>query len=291
MGLKWKWFDAFNYSFMLLFCVSILLPFWDMLILSVSDPGTSASLTLRFWPKDFNLDSYRFAFANNKIIIAYVITMYRTLAGTLLTLILCVMAAYALSKKDLPFNNSITTLYITPLLFSGGMIPTYLLIRQLGLIDNLLVYILPGAVAIFSMLLIRNYFISLDKAVEESAFIDGAGYFTLLVKIITPLSKPILATVALWSLVGHWNAWFDSLIYIRDENKIVLQLMLYKILQTTEFMNREIMIFQQVNQDMRVASATFRAALTIITVGPVVLVYPFMQKHFVKGIMIGSLKG
>lgn len=291
--MRWKmsWFDGLNYMFMMLFCVSILLPFWDMLVLSISDPRTSASLTLRFWPKNMNFDSYQFAFSNNKIMIAYVITIYRTLAGTLLTLILCVMAAYALSKKDLPFNNSLTTMYIIPLLFSGGMIPTYLLIRQLGLIDHLLVYILPGAVAIFSMLLIRNYFISLDKAIEESAFIDGAGYVTLLVKIIAPLSKPILATVALWSLVGHWNSWFDSLIYIRDENKIVLQLMLYKILQTTEFLNTEIMIFQQVNRDMRVTSATFKAALTIITVGPIVLVYPFMQKHFVKGIMIGSLKG
>lgn len=288
---KLSWFELLLYAFMCFFCISILLPFWDMLLLSVSDPKQNISLTLRLWPETIKFDAYEFAFRNNRIMQAYLITIYRTVCGTALTLVLTVMAAYPLSKRDLPFRNYITTFFIIPMFFGGGMIPTYLLMRSLGLIDNLLVYIV-GAVGVFNVLLVRNFMMSQDKSLEESAFIDGAGYARMLFAIIIPLSKPILATIALWSAVGHWNAWFDSLIYIRSENKQVLQLILQQLLkQVSSTLPSETMDFTLRNPGKFVTSKTFQAALTVITIGPIVAIYPFFQRYFVKGIMVGSLKG
>ncbi|MBP1993409.1 carbohydrate ABC transporter permease [Paenibacillus eucommiae] len=286
-----KCFDIFNYSFMALFCLTILLPFWDMFILSISDAKLSASLSMRLWPKTFDLSAYYFAFSDNKIPLAYLVTIYRTICGTILSLVLTVIAAYPLSKKDLPLRNVMTTIFLIPMFFGGGLIPTYIIIRKLGLVDNLLVYILPGAVGIFTILIVRNTFMSMDKALEESAFMDGAGYLTILFRIYVPLSKPILATVALWSMVGHWNAWFDALIYIRSEDKMVLQSILQRMVAMTSNFSEEALQFQMQNPGLFVTSQTFQAAVTIVTIGPIVMVYPFFQKYFVKGIMIGSLKG
>lgn len=290
-GKKWaaNWFDIVNYTGMTLFSLSILFPFWDMLVLSLSDPRLS-SLTLRLWPKGFTVESYLYAFRNDSILLAYLVSIYRTVFGTLLTLLLISLAAFTLSKRDLPLRNVATTLILIPMFFGGGMIPTYIVIRYLGLIDHLLVYILPGAVSIFSLLILRNYFMSLDQALEESAFMDGAGYMTVLFRIVMPLSKPVLATVALWSMVGHWNAWFDSLIYIRDDNKIVLQLLLQKLVKASGTADVEMMA-HQLQSGIVITTKSLQAAVTMITIGPIVVLYPFLQKYFVKGIMIGSLKG
>lgn len=285
-------FDMFMYTFMTFFCITILLPFWDMFMMSVSGANYSNSLTLRLWPKDFSMDAYYFVFQNNKVLVAYGNTIYRTVCGTLLTVFLVLLTAYPLSKRDIPYRSVFITYFLIPMFFSGGLIPTYLLIRRLGLIDNLLVYILPGAVALFSVLIVRNFLMSLDKALEDSAFIDGAGYWTVLFRIYVPVSKPVLATIALWSMVGHWNAWFDTLIYIRSDNKFVLQFLLHKILREIDTLfNLEMNAFHNEHVDMRISSKTFQSAMMIITIGPIVAVYPFFQKYFVQGIMVGSVKG
>lgn len=175
--------------------------------------------------------------------------------------------------------------------FSGGLIPSYLINRSLGLVNNLLVYILPGAVGIFYVLLVRNYFMSIDKGLEESAFIDGASYFTILLKIIIPVSKPILATVALWCLVGQWNAWFDCLVYIRDEKKIVLQILLRRMIDMNAQTTQDQLQFILNDPTRVITTKTVQASATIIAITPIICTYPFLSKYFVKGIMLGSLKG
>lgn len=284
-------FDVSNYIFMVIFSISILFPFWDMLVTSFSNPTEAVSLTLRLWPVKWRLDSYIFAFSDNKIIMAYVITIYRTIAGTLLYIILSLLAAYPLSKRDLKFRNVLTIIFIIPMFFSGGLIPSYIINRQLGFVDSLLVYIIPSALSVFTVLLVRNYIMSIDKALEESALIDGAGYFRILFSIILPVSKPIIATIALWSMVGQWNSWFDCLIYIRDEKKIVLQIIIRRMMDMITQVSGEMQEFARRDPTRQVASKTVQAAVTLITIGPIVLSYPFLQKYFVKGIMIGSLKG
>lgn len=280
-----------NYTFMILFCISIVFPFWDMFVLSFTSAEYATSLTLRLWPKKSSVDAYAFALSNNRIINAYVVTIYRTIAGTLLHIILTLFAAYPLSKKELPFRKWITTYILIPMFFSGGLIPTYIINRKLGLVDNLLIYILPGAVGAYTIVLVRNYLMSMDTSLEESAFIDGAGYITILFKITMPLAKPILATIALWSAVGHWNAWMDCLIYIRDERKIVMQMILRRMIDMSNMQNQEMQEFMMMDESRHITSKTVQSAVTMITVTPIIMAYPFLQKYFVKGIMVGSLKG
>lgn len=292
-SISGKVFDSCNYLLLILFSVTIIYPFWDMAVISFSAPVDSISLGLRFFPKKINFDAYIYALRDNRIIMAYIVTIYRAVAGTIVYVIFCVIAAYPLSKRQLPYRNIITVFFLIPMFFGGGLIPSFLINRSLGLMDNLLVYIIPPALNIFTVLLVRNFFMSLDKALEEAALIDGAGFITILFKVILPISMPIIATISLWSLVGQWNSWFDCLIYIRSQNKIVLQIILRELLEQSQAVpvNPQMMEFNRLNPGRQVVTKTLQGAITIITIGPIVIAYPFLQKYFVKGIMIGSLKG
>lgn len=284
-------FDFFNYTFITLLCISILFPLWDMLVLSFSSPVDSSNLTMRLWPREWRLDAYIYNLSSEKTLNALYVSVFRTVTGTIISLFMVIIAAYPLSKRNLPFRNIITGYFLVPMFFSGGLIPSYLINKSLGLVDNLLIYIIPGAVGIFNVLLVRNYFMSIDQGLEESAFIDGASYITILYKIIIPVSKPILATIVLWSMVGQWNAWFDCLVYIRDEKKIVLQLLLRRMMDMNQQTSQDQLQFMMVDPTKVITTKTVQAAATIITITPIVLTYPFLQKYFVKGIMLGSLKG
>jgi len=203
-----------------------------------------------------------------------------------------VCAAYPLSKKHLPHRNGYTSFFVATIFFSGGLIPNYLLIKSLGLLDNRLVYILPGAVAIFSMLIIRNFFMAIPGELEESARMDGAGDWRILFVIIIPVSMPVLATVGLWAAVAHWNSWFDSMIYINDPDKQVMQIYLRRlVVEASDTEMRKLL--SQTDQDMgiEITPETIKAAALMVTITPILLVYPFLQKYFVKGVMVGSLKG
>ncbi|NSW90849.1 MAG: carbohydrate ABC transporter permease [Firmicutes bacterium] len=285
-------FDSLNSLLMILFCISILFPLWDMIVVSFSPPELASSLTFNLWPKQWNLDSYRYCFSENRIYSAFLVTLYRTIVGTAIHVVVVSFAAYPLSKLDLPYRKGIITFFLIPMFFSGGLIPTFIMIKKLGLIDNLLVYVLPAAFSPFVMLVLRNFFMSLDKAVEESAIIDGASIFTILFRIIFPLSKPVLATIILWHMVYHWNAWFDSMIYIRNERKIVLQLLLRRLMDETDLLESNMQLFVLTQPEgIQFSSKTVRAAVTIVVITPIVCVYPFLQKYFVKGIMLGAVKG
>ena len=275
---------------MVIFAFLVVYPFWDLFLLSFSDQLASSSLGFRFWIKDWHTDAYRFIFTNNSVYTAYYNTIHRTVIGTALSLIVVLLAAYPLSKKNLPFRNYITIFFLIPMFFSGGLIPTYLLIRSLNLLDKRWVLIIPSLINIFNIVIVRNFLMAMDSELEEAAHIDGASYFKILWVIVAPLSKAVIATVALWTMVGHWNSWFDALIYTRRESLIVLQLLVRKMIIMQIGDTHSLQAFERM-RETRIPTAAVRAATIIVTIGPIIIAYPFLQKHFVKGIMIGSLKG
>ncbi|WP_366926001.1 carbohydrate ABC transporter permease [uncultured Paenibacillus sp.] len=201
------------------------------------------------------------------------------------------MCAYPLSKKYLPHRNLFTAFIVFTMFFSGGLIPNYLLIKELGLLDSRWSLILPGLIAAFTMIIVRNYFMSLPEEVEESARIDGANDMRILFSIVLPMSMPIIATISLWYAVAHWNAWFDSLLYISDPNKAVLGNVLRKIVieGSSQFQQFD----QGFNQNGQTAVTPdiIKAATIMVATVPIICVYPFVQKYFVKGVIVGSLKG
>jgi len=295
MNSRKKWrisvFSVCNGVIMALCCMAVIIPYWDLVMRSISGQKGAGSLSTMFFPKGFTLGTYMYLFKDDSMIRAFLVTISRTVAGTMLSLVLTMLAAYPLSKRDLPLRNLFTIVFLIPMFFSGGLIPSYLLNRSLGLVNNFLVYILPGAVGVYNTILCRNYLMSIDKALEESAFIDGAGYGMLLARIVTPLCKPILATLALFFAVGQWNAWFDSMIYAQSENLVVLQLKLRRMMDLTSMLEEDIALYMEMNNISNITTQSMRAATTVVTILPIVCVYPFIQQYFVKGIMVGSLKG
>jgi putative aldouronate transport system permease protein len=280
-------FDAANCLLMCFLMVLFIFPFWDTLILSLSTPVNASRLGLRLLALPPTLGAYVNIFRNDIILIGYANTLFRTLAGTLLTVTVTYLGAYALSKKQLPLRTPITALIVFTMFFSGGLVASYLNIKSLGLMGSRWVLILPGATGAWSLVVARNFIMSLPQELEDAAFVDGAHPLTMIFYIMLPLSAPILSVLALWSAVGHWNAWFDALIYISDRNKMVLQLVLRKILIESS---------DEVMQNMTMTTyvttpETIKAAVIIVSVVPIIMVYPFLQKYFVKGLLIGSLKG
>lgn len=280
-------FDWINYLFLALFSLTILFPFWNLFVQSVSSPDSGVVDALQMWPKKFSAFNYKYVLANKYIWTGYRETLIRTIAGTALSVTLTAMGAYVLSKKKLPNRNFWTTVVLIPMFFSGGMIPSYLWMVNLQLIDNRLVLILPGLISSYNLIIMRNFFMSVPEGLEESAMIDGAGSIRIFFSIVLPISKAVLATVALWVMVGHWNAWFDATIYIRDANKLPLQVVLRRILMegTQQMMDMNSTDTNHVTPD------TLKAATTFVCMLPIMCVYPFVQKYFVKGVIIGSLKG
>lgn len=282
-------FDFVNYTLIFLFIISILYPFWNTLLLSFADQNEATNMGLRLWIDDWSLEAYKYLFKYKNIGLAYFNTIFRTVVGTALGLLLCFLAAYPLSKKNLPFRNFFTMFFVFTMFFNGGMVPLYLLIKDLHLIDSLWSLILPVAFSAYHMVIMRNFISGIDIGLEESAMIDGAGQFTIAFRIFAPLLKPVLATVALWKIVGHWNSWFDSLIYIQSPEKQVLQTVVRSIISSMS-VNSDAMEFSQI-AGSTLHSANVSAAAVLVTIGPIILVYPFLQKYFVKGILVGSLKG
>ena len=279
-------FDLVNCVLIVCFCITVILPFWLEIVISVSrDPATLPS---RLIPSQFTLAAYKKVFTSATVFTGYFNTLKRTAVGTVLSIVFTFFGAYALTKKDLPFRSLITVFFLITMFFSGGLIPSYLLIRRLGLIDNFWALILPGLTNVWFILIARNFLSTVPVSLEESALIDGAGYLTILSRIVVPLSKPIIATIALWTAVSHWNAWFDALIYIRSPGKFVLQLMLRRIFIGDQSIVRA--DFSQIRR-MNLTPESLRAAIVMVTIGPIIFAYPFLQKYFIKGILIGSLKG
>lgn len=282
-------FDCFNVLFMILLCITTLYPFLYLITLSLT-PTTVSQLTFEsLIPKAIDFSNYARVLKNELFANAFVVTVARTVIGTATQVFFTMLVAYPLSKKYFPHRGFWTMFILIPMFFSGGLIPTYLQIKNLGLMNSFWVYIIPGLISTSNLLIFRNNFMAFPEGLEESAKIDGANDFVVFIRILLPLSMPIIATIGLWTAVAHWNSWYDNMIYVSKPNLMVLQQLLRKIILEGS------MAYMNTGSDS--ASMVFtnpesvKAAATIFVTLPILLVYPFLQKYFMKGIMIGSIKG
>lgn len=241
-------------------------------------------------PDEMTLASYEAVFNNPNLWVGYGNTVFRTVVGTLATLVVTCMAAYPLSRKEMPHRGALTFLVLFTMIFTGGLVPLFLLITGIGLYNSLLVYILPILLTAFNVIVVKNFFQSLPDSIYEAATIDGASEWRILFGIFMPLSKPVLATITLWTAVIHWNMWFDAMIYVDDNSKQVMQTFLQRIVIEG---NTELIEKGLINPDdvKGFNQQTIKSATTVVTILPILVLYPFVQKYFVKGILLGSVKG
>ncbi|MGI2294977.1 carbohydrate ABC transporter permease [Paenibacillus sp. GXUN7292] len=289
MTIGEKWFQVFAVMFIAGLSVLFVYPFIHVLSISLSTPTEAIRPGLHLFPQEFSLEAYRKAISSAQIWYGFRNTIFRTVVGTALSVIVMVMAAYPLSKKYLPDRRFYTLFIVMTMFFSGGLIPSYLLVKSLGMYDSLSVYIIPMLFNTFSLLILRNFFLGIPQELEDSARMDGANDIRILFSVVLPLSAPIIATITLWSAVRYWNEWFQALIYIQDQTKIVLQIYLRRLVVENQDMELRMLMSQQPGQET-VTPETVKAAVLMIITGPIIVIYPFLQKYFVKGVMIGSLK-
>ncbi|QHT63938.1 carbohydrate ABC transporter permease [Paenibacillus lycopersici] len=275
-----------------LLSLSVLYPFVHLLSVSFSTPTEAIRPGFHLYPLHVSLEAYKKTFDSKQIWIGFGNTAFRTVAGSLLSLFFMAITAYPLSKPDLPHRSLYTMVFVFTMFFQGGLIPTYLLVKNIGLLDSRWVFILapPFLISTFSLLIMRNFFMSLPSELEDAAKIDGAGDLRVLFSVIMPLSKPILATLGLWAAVAHWNSWFDGMLYIQDSSKMLLQTYLRRLIVENRDQDVQALLDQTMGaQD--VIPETVKASTLIVTIVPIIIVYPFLQKYFVKGVLVGSLKG
>ncbi|MBR4503178.1 MAG: carbohydrate ABC transporter permease [Clostridia bacterium] len=270
-----------------------LYPFWNVAIISLNDAQDTVRGGLYFWPRKFTLESYREVFKNKELIHAAFISLARTVSGTVIALFFNTLLAYGMSKKDLFGSKFFGYFFVFTMYFGGGIVPYYMVLKTVKLIDTFWVYIIPGAISVYNMILIRIYMESLPQELEESAYLDGAGDIVVLFGIVLPLSKPVLATIALFTAVGQWSSWFDTNLYTYKTSLKTLQFILVQILNNYDLGNSKSVaeILQQASKQNPVSSDSIRMATAMVVTVPIIVVYPFVQKYFVKGIMIGAVKG
>jgi len=282
-------FIAFNYIFLILAALICIFPIIHILAMSFSSEMPVNAGLVKVWPVGFTLDAYKYALAEPKFYRAFFVSVERTTLGIVINMLLTVLAAYPLSKSKRHFSarSIYIWFFVFTMLFSGGLIPTYLVVKNTGLIDSIWSLILPTAVPVFNIILLQNFFKELPEEISESAYIDGAGDWTVLFKIFIPISKPAIATLVLFVSVMHWNAWFDGMLYMNRPLHYPLQTYLQSIIVQTDIK------FVQDISDLtnNVSQSSSRAAQIFIAMLPILLIYPFLQKYFTKGIVLGSVKG
>ncbi len=279
-------FRILNTLLMLVVCVIMLYPFWYVVVCSLSSLQHVQTTTFILWPDGLHWDAYLQVFRDDMIPRAYLNTIIITVGGTLLSMLLTIIGAFCLSRKDLPGKKAMTMFVVFTMLFNGGLIPTYLLVRSLGMLNSLSSLIFPTAISTYNMIILRNFFSSVPDSLAEAATIDGASQRTYMLKILLPLSGAAIATITLFYAVDYWNSYFNSLIYITKRELLPMQAILRQALMTSEF---ETMMFDDAVQTL--PSEMLKDAMIVVTALPIICVYPFIQRYFVKGVMVGSLKG
>ena len=271
-----------------LFIIIIMVyPMWYVIMGSFMDNAQFATDRFNLWPNPFTLQAYRYMTSTQDFLTPYKNTLIVVTVGTLISLITTSLAGFALSKKSLPGRRFIMLMIVITMVFSGGIIPTYILVSQLKLVNTLWALFIPGMINTFYMIIMRTHFASLPDSLEESAKIDGAGYFTIFFRIVLPLSKPILATISLFYIVDRWNDMSGPLYFISDSKNATLQLVIYRLLSKQ---SRELVSTVSAIEGTSIKEIQ-RFASVVMSSAPVLLVYPFLQKYFVKGVMIGGVKG
>ncbi|MBE5867217.1 MAG: carbohydrate ABC transporter permease [Lachnospiraceae bacterium] len=286
-------FNILNYGIFGLFTFLCIYPLWYIFIYSISEPSRSAVETVILWPLGFSLSNLKQVLQLKGFFTSVMVSVARTVLGTCATVFSCTLLGYVFTKHHFPARNFLYRMLIVTMYIGGGMIPTYLVYRSYGFVNNFLVYIVPSMISAYYVILIKTYIESIPPSLEESAILDGAGYMTVLVRIIMPMSKPIIATIGVYAAVGQWNAWFDNHIYNFTNKKLeVLQYKLYKFLQEAQQL---VDLMQESSQEINVENMltpfAVRMTVTFLTVMPILFVYPFLQRYIVKGIMIGAVKG
>ncbi len=286
-------FQIFNYLFLGLLSLSCLLPLINLFAISFSARSMVDANAVSFWPKGFNTAAYEYILSNKQYFQSFGITIFRVILGWAVNLILIVLVAYPLSKDDpkrFRCRKYYTWFFLVTMVFNGGLIPTYLVVSKIHMINSIWALILPEALPMFCVLIMLNFFRGLPKAIEEAALVDGANWFVTMVKIYLPLSKPSLATVSLFVIVNHWNAWFDGLIYMNLPEKYPLMTYLQSVVlkfDVTKITSEQLMLNPNL---MEVTGRGIKGALILLCTVPILMIYPFLQKYFVSGVVMGSVK-
>lgn len=282
------------YTLLALLAFSTFYPFWNAAVISFNTGSDTALGGITFWPRDFTLENYAIVFNDERLLNGFYISVMRTIVGTVTSIIVTAVFAYGMTKKELIGRKYYMIICIITMYFSGGLIPSFLLIRSLGLMDSFWVFIIPGLVSVWNMIIFKTFFQGLPGGLEESAKIDGCGNWGTFFRIVLPLSGPVIATLSLFTAVNHWNDWFLPSIYINNENLMPIQTMLKQILNTNivsdQIGNLDSAAQGQLQKMQTVSSKSLSMATMMIATLPIIMVYPFVQKYFVKGVLVGSLK-
>lgn len=293
--VKDRIFDTVNYLILIIVMIVTLYPFLNVLAISLNESTDTVRGGIYLWPREFTLNNYIEIFKYDNLVTGFTNSVLRTVVGTVLGVFASAMVAFTLSRADFQGRKFVSTFIVLTMYFSGGLIPGYMLIRDLNLMNSFWVYILPGLVNAFNIIIIRSFMDGLPFSLQESAKMDGANDFTIFYRIILPLCKPVLATIALFVAVGQWNSWFDTYLYnSMNENLTTLQYELMKILENTS-MSGSGDANQIRNMDPNMAAKqvspdSIKMAITMVTIVPIILVYPFVQKHFIQGMTLGAVK-
>lgn len=279
--------DVFTAIFLALVVIICVYPFWNIFIVSINDATDAIRGGLYFLPRKLSFASYADILSRSTFMHSILVTLARTVIGTPLAVLVTTALAYVLSRKDLLFKKPITLLFIFTMYFGGGLVPYYMVLKNLGMLDNFIVFIFPNLVSVYNMILVRNYIEGMPEALFEAAKIDGANDLVVFFRLVIPLSKPIIMTIALFVAIMHWNSWFDAYLYTNSQSLKTMQSILVEILnqyQTTGANQAANRTGQGITPD------SIRMAATMVATIPIIMVYPFIQKYFVKGIMLGSVK-
>ncbi|MHA6480779.1 carbohydrate ABC transporter permease [Paenibacillus sp. strain BS8-2] len=289
-----KVFVIGNYIFFALFSLCCIYPFYYILINSISDPMAAAK-GVYLIPQGFNLTVYKEMLTQEAILSAFGVSLSRAVIGTVVTVFSCALFSYIVTKKEMPLRKTAYRLVVVTLYLHAGLIPWYMTMKTLGLKNNFLLYILPSVIIGFFVILMKTFIEQIPAALEEAAMMEGAGYFTIFVRVIFPVSLPIVATVTVFNAVNQWNAWMDNLFLVNDPNLQTLQLTLLQYLKQSEALASETTrrLLGNSNRlgENAITPQTVKMAITMIVTAPILFIYPLMQKYFVKGIMLGSIKG
>lgn len=290
-------FTVINYIILTLIAFIMLFPYWNVTIKAFNDGADLAKGGVTFWPRMWSLENFRAILSESSFFPSVGISVLRVVSGTLLSVLIQFAAAYTLTKKKLLFKNAITIYFMIPMFVSAGMIPQYVLYSNLGLLNTFWIYILPGAFSFYNTIIIRTFMQStIPDALYEAAYLDGATDVYIFFRIVLPLSLPVLATISLWAMVGHWNDWTTTLYYITNPSLHTVQYKMMQVVKETENIQKmqAALIAQGINAEdvkVNITSDSIVSAQVVLTTIPIIAVYPFLQKYFVKGVTVGAVKG
>jgi putative aldouronate transport system permease protein len=287
-------FHTLNTLFMMMVIIIMLYPFWNTIAVSLNNSQDTLRGGITFWPRQFSIFNYQMVFKNDLLLTAAINSVLRTVLATVTGVFVAALVGYVLSRPEFLWRKFTTRYFLVTMYVSAGLIPNYFLIKDLNLTNNFLVYILPGMVSVFNIIIMRSFIQALPSSLVEAAFIDGAGHFRCFFQIILPCCKPVLATIALWCAVGAWNSWFDTFIYCSSKESLTtLQYEMMKLLSSA--MNsgsgNVANLYNNSTNINTITPVSIRAAVTVVASAPILVVYPFLQKYFVNGVTIGAVKG